>query len=75
MNTKSALNLLKDRSFITKTEGYELAKIALGEYTLRSKAAKAVQVAVWNVAVASGCPNTILQTVQELFNQYSQKRG
>jgi len=54
-----------------KKEAFELAKCSLKEYTKRSKAAKLVDKAQWDMALAGGCPSAVYSAVIALVERYS----
>jgi hypothetical protein len=65
-NTQQLLTDLTKVEYLSKEQAYNLARVALKEYSRRSKAAKEVDSARWNIALANGCPNAVYGAVTRL---------
>lgn len=70
MNTIETIKSMENVEFISRKQACSLASIALKEFTKRSKAAKEVDKAVWDMALAGGCPNRVYQKVVALAEKY-----
>ena len=68
--TKTMMANLENVDFLSREQATELAKQAFADYTKRSKAAKAVDKAIWNMALANGCPNSVYNAVEKLVAHY-----
>lgn len=69
--TQTMLANLESVDFLSRAQAAELAKQAFKDYSKRSKAAKAVMQAVYDMALAGGCPNAVFNKVEELVAHYS----
>ena len=68
--TKTMMVNLESVDFLSREQAAELAKQAFKDYTKRSKAAKAVEAALWNMTLANGCPNAVYNDVEKLVAHY-----
>lgn len=72
--TTSTQNMIQELSsvpFYTSEEACLLAKQAFADYSKRSKAAKAVDKALWDMALGGGCPNKVVMAVEKLVAHYA----
>ena len=69
--TQTMIANLESVDFLSKTQAAELAKQAFKDYSKRSKAAKEVTNALWDMALAGGCPNAVFNRVEELVARYN----
>lgn len=73
MNTSNKLQELESIQFISKAQAVELSSIAFKEFSKRSAAAKNVDAAIWDMALAGGCPNAVRSAVVALVARYANK--
>lgn len=69
--TQNMIQELQDVDFLTVEQAASLAKQAFADYSKRSKEAKAVDKAVWDMALAGGCPNRVYNAVEKLVACYA----
>lgn len=69
--TQNMIQDLQDVDFLTVEQAAKLAKQAFVDYSKRSKAAKTVDKAVWDMALANGCPNRVYNAVEKLVAHYA----
>ena len=69
--TQAMMANLENVDFLSREQAAELAKQAFADYTKRSKAAKAVDEAVWHMTLANGCPNSVYNAVEKLVASYA----
>ncbi|MEL4299795.1 hypothetical protein [Acinetobacter ursingii] len=69
--TQTMIANLESVDFISNKQAAELATQALKDYSKRSKAAKAVIQAVYDMSLAGGCPNAVFNRVESLVAHYS----
>ena len=69
--TQNMIQDLKAVDFLPAEQAAKLAKQAFADYSKRSKAAKAVDKAVWNMVLAGGCPNSVFNAVEKLAAHYA----
>lgn len=69
--TKKMLDELNSVEFISKGQALLLAKTALNEFSMRSRAAKSVDRSVYDMVLAGGCPNEVRGNVEKLVEYYS----
>lgn len=70
-STQNMIQELANVPFYTREEAAKLAKQAFADYSKRSNAAKAVDKAVWDMALAGGCPNKVVMAVEKLVAHYA----
>ncbi len=63
--TQNMIQELNTVDFLTTEQAAALAKQAFVDYSKRSNAAKAVNKAVWDMALAGGCPNSVFNAVEK----------
>jgi len=64
--TEELLKDFENEEFISREQAAQLAKQAFADYTRRSKAAKNVDRAVYDMVLAGGCPNAVRERVETL---------
>lgn len=69
--TQNMIQELNTVDFLTAEQAAALAKQAFADYSKRSKAAKAVNKAVWDMILAGGCPNSVFNAVEKLVTHYA----
>lgn len=69
--TQNMIQELSNVEFLTTEQAAKLAKQAFADYSKRSNAAKAVDKAVWDIALAGGCPNRVYNAVEKLVAHYA----
>ena len=69
--TQNMIQELSSVPFCTSEEAAKLAKQAFVDYSKRSKAAKAVDKALWDMALGGGCPNKVVVAVEKLAARYA----
>ena len=69
--TQDMIKELETVTFYTKEEACNLAKQAFADYSKRSKEAKAVDKAIWDMALAGGCTNKVVMAVEKLVARYA----
>ena len=69
--TQNMIQELNTVDFLTAEQAAALAKQAFADYSKRSNAAKAVDKAVWDMALANGCPNSVFNAVEKLVEHYA----
>ena len=69
--TQTMIANLESVDFLNNKQAAELAQQAFKDYSKRSKAAKAVMQAVYDMTLAGGCPNAVFNRVEELVAHYS----
>lgn len=69
--TQNMIQELNTVDFLTAEQAAALAKQAFADYSKRSNAAKAVNKAIWDMALAGGCPNSVFNAVEKLVAHYA----
>ena len=69
--TQNMIQELNTVDFLTAEQAAALAKQAFSDYSKRSNPAKAVDKAVWDMALAGGCPNRVFNAVEKLVAHYA----
>lgn len=69
--TQNMIQELNTVDFLTAEQAAALAKQAFADYSKRSNAAKAVDKALWDMALAGGCPNKVVMAVEKLVAHYA----
>ena len=69
--TQNMIQELNTVDFLTAEQAAALAKQAFADYSKRSKEAKAVDKAIWDMALAGGCPNRVVMAVEKLVARYA----
>ena len=69
--TQNMIQELNTVDFLTAEQAAALANQAFADYSKRSNAAKAVDKAVWDMALAGGCPNSVFNAVEKLVEHYA----
>ena len=69
--TQNMIQELNTVDFLTVEQAAKLAKQAFADYSKRSKAAKDVDKAIWDMVLAGGCPNRVYNAVEKLVAHYA----
>lgn len=69
--TQKMIANLESVDFLTTDQASKLASQAFKDYSKRSKPARDVMQAVYDMALAGGCPNAVFNTVEKLVAHYS----